>query len=86
MRTRAIWVVLGTPEKEMTMASTEDQAQRQARIEADIRQLFARYRRTQQTEGSEEPDGAGSAHTRPDRRFRPHAPEDPGAEPRSRLL
>jgi hypothetical protein len=34
------------------MASTEDQSERQARIEADIRRLFARYRQVGRTEST----------------------------------
>ena len=68
------------------MASTEDQAERQARIEEDIRRLFARYRRASGSEGSEGPDGDRHAEPRPARRFRPHRPEGTGGEPPSGLL
>jgi hypothetical protein len=42
--------------KGVTMAITESDAERQARIEADIRRLFARYRRATNPEGSERND------------------------------
>jgi hypothetical protein len=42
-----------------------EQRERQARIEQDIRQLFARYRRT----GRKKPDTQRPESTRPARRF-----------------
>jgi hypothetical protein len=49
------------------MAISESDAERQARIEADIRRLFARYRRVQNpaTAGSDQIDEAPYAPRRP---------------------
>jgi len=54
------------------MAITESEAERQARIEADIRRLFARYRRANKPEDSERND---SVRRSAGGRF------DPGARP-----
>lgn len=69
------------------MATTESDAERQARIEADIRRLFARYRRasssdsdgSQRTATRERPTRPPSAgrfgtHTRPARHASPDRP------------
>jgi hypothetical protein len=52
---------------EVTMAITESDAERQARIEADIRRLFARYRRVQNpaVAGSDQTVEAQDAPRRP---------------------
>jgi hypothetical protein len=62
------------------MASTEDQAERQARIEEDIRRLFARYRqgrteadvRRSGERGKPRPDAPG--------RFQRNEPSAPGSD------
>jgi hypothetical protein len=60
-----------------TPLTEAERAERQARIQEDIRRLFERYRRTGQTEAR----SGGSARPAPARRFRrePSVPPKPGA-------
>jgi hypothetical protein len=68
--------------KEVTMAISESDTERQARIEADIRRLFARYRRASNPEGSEGLDeGAGPIRRPPGERFRSGARPVGSAQP-----
>ena len=66
------------------MANTEEQAERQARIQADIRRLFARYRVARPESGVQaRTDGARGSMPASAGRFRaPSKPteDDPGSQ------
>jgi hypothetical protein len=51
--------------KEVTMSTSESDTERQARIEADIRRLFARYRRASNPDGPERLEEHESVIRRP---------------------